>query len=222
MTMTFEGITIDGGPTTGVWNGDRYERVVRLNLQQLFSTSTGRAVKAQLRKDLTIVPFTGAVTNAYAGPVDWPDATPDGRPILSCGGATVGNATGGTGTGRGSDVLIKFTPADWRVPHAILLHEMVHGVRIMAGLLSCASEGNNFDTVEEFFAIAVTNVYRGELGHSFVRRDHHGFNPTSGAGFGGSAITVRVLQLMRQMPTFSSALARVRSRTGVNPFLDAI
>jgi hypothetical protein len=133
--------------------------------------------------------------NATAGPTDWAKATPKGQAALSCGGANQNQPFGVTGIGSGSDSVVKFTPAMWETSDVtaafgatnaagpgvkkdeILLHEMVHGMRQMTGTSLCAATPDNagLDTVEEFMAIVISNVYRSELGFRDLRADHRGF-----------------------------------------------
>ena len=222
-------ITILPGGASHRWNPRRYRRRVRECMAQIFGTETGRAVRAELTRRLTIVPYTGNTLNALTLPLSARDSGPEGRMILHCGGPLVGFPMADSrgqpfrSTGRGSDVLIAFTP--WRtpgpLPDADLLHEFVHAARMMAGLSRCEAQGDHFDTAEEVHAIAVTNLYRAERGIPGVRRDHHTTETTTAGAFNRTA-WARVLQLCRQMPRLTGRLARVETRSGFNPFLDAI
>jgi hypothetical protein len=61
-----------------------------------------------------------------------------------------------------------------------LLHEMVHGLRDMAGVSQArplAGKSIRYDNEEEFFAILITNIYMSEKGERLLRRDHHGHYP---------------------------------------------
>jgi hypothetical protein len=58
-----------------------------------------------------------------------------------------------------------------------LLHEMVHGLRNMAGVSHArpmVGTLTRYDNEEEFFAILVTNIYMSEKGERLLRRDHRG------------------------------------------------
>ena len=102
------------------------------------------------------------------------------------------------GTGKGSVVYVKYHPATWNEyirrkggyigpgsgPGEILFHEMVHGLRMQAGLLRVrdkVADEQGMDNVEEFHSIFAANVYRSERGFSKMRADHHGFKPVSGS-----------------------------------------
>jgi hypothetical protein len=100
------------------------------------------------------------------------------------------------GTGRGSSAEIIFSPTGSllspcsaanpdpsttnrctqteRQADDTLLHEMVHAVRIMAGLLNPipTPEKKTYDHEEEFFAILVQNIYMSETGRTRLAGDH--------------------------------------------------
>jgi len=136
--------------------------------------------------------------NATAGATNWSNATPKGQTVLICGGPNQGQQNGTlVGDGTGSDVVVSFSPAMW-VPgdvkaafgaanasgpgvgkDEILLHEMIHGMRQMGGTARCALVPDNpgMDTVEEFMAIVISNVYRSEMNLPGLRADHWGFAP---------------------------------------------
>lgn len=134
--------------------------------------------------------------NATAGPTDWEKATPKGKDVLYCGGPNQNKKIEGwKGKGKGSDSIVKFTPDMWVTSDVaaafgagnasgpgvqkdeILFHEIVHGMRQMKGTMQCGATPDNpgLDTVEEFMAIVISNVYRSELNLPDLRADHHGF-----------------------------------------------
>ena len=127
--------------------------------------------------------------NAYARPLDPQAATLKGAPQKYGGGPQAGKDIPGTapGTGKGSDVEIRYTP--WLFnpsagggpgmvdPDEVLLHEMLHGLREMFGVFMPGTKTQRFDTSEEFVAILVTNIYRSETGRTGLRADHS-FNST--------------------------------------------
>lgn len=147
------------------------------------------------------LPTAAKPRNAYAQPKDnsvasWAGATPSGKSPLYCAdnpkipGDQTGTALPGMtpGTGAGTDIDILYTAQDWISsagdpggrPDEILLHEMVHGLRQQRGQLLCTAKGapnQRYDTVEELFAIVVSNIYRSECGYKTLRSDHHGTKP---------------------------------------------
>ncbi len=177
-TLFSTNIAVSGGTKTKKWNPDTYEKNVISWLEKINRTSTGRAVLNEVSRALIIRPYTipaGQSANAVAkadSPMDGKNASRDAK---SCKDGTVLLA-GKKGTGKGSTVTIEFTPKHWKCPDNILLHEIVHGIRVMKGKQRCTAAGNNFDTAEEVISITVTNVYRSEQGNKWLRRDHHGFN----------------------------------------------
>lgn len=185
--------------------------------------------------------------NATAGPTNWAKATPKGQAALSCGGPNQNQPIGINGVGSGSDSIVNFTPAMWEPTDTaaafgaanaagpgvkkdeILLHEMVHGMRQMTGTALCSATPDNvgLDTVEEFMAIVISNVYRSELGFTDLRADHRGFaklpdiqtdpqkfldhnkdQPTSNLK--------RMQQLKKEHPKLCENLAKVTAK--FNPF----
>ena len=89
----------------------------------------------------------------------------------------------------------------------ILLHEMVHGLRQLRGTTDShkPADAPNMDTVEEFMAIVVSNVYRSELNRPGLRADHHGFAPLPGArGSGGIPESIR--RQRREQPVAHAAV----------------
>jgi hypothetical protein len=111
----------------------------------------------------------------------------------------------------------------------ILLHEMVHGLRQIRGTTDShtPADSPNMDTVEEFMAIVVSNVYRSELKRPGLRADHHGFsalpaaqeNPSvflSRAGKSGESNLSRMKQFKKDNPDFFEDLKK--SPASFNPF----
>jgi hypothetical protein len=111
----------------------------------------------------------------------------------------------------------------------ILLHEMVHGLRQMRGTTDFHKPKDfpHYDTVEEFMAIVVSNVYRSEQKRPGLRQDHWGFSSLPPeqedphkfldvAGVGGESNRSRMLQFKKENPDFFEDLKR--SPAAFNPF----
>jgi hypothetical protein len=84
-----------------------------------------------------------------------------------------------TGTGRGSDAEIYFSPERLRPggpgfkADEVLFHEMVHAVRAIHGVsTSTFRMGGGYDNEEEFVAVVVTNVYLSEKKQTALRANH--------------------------------------------------
>lgn len=122
---------------------------------------------------------SGAMWDGDTGPITWVIEGTAGAPPE-------------TGAGTGSDTEIRFSPSTFTGPKAptgpgatpdeILLHEMVHGLRQMAGRAVFEEVNGNpgMQNYEEFAAIVISNVYRSELGIAQLRADHIGFNALTG------------------------------------------
>ncbi|HEY3741108.1 MAG TPA: M91 family zinc metallopeptidase [Bryobacteraceae bacterium] len=111
----------------------------------------------------------------------------------------------------------------------ILLHEMVHGLRQLRGTTDShkPADAPNMDTVEEFMAIVLSNVYRSELKRPGLRADHHGFAPLpaaqedpavflSQAGVSGESNLSRMQQFKRENPNLCADMKL--SPAKFNPF----
>jgi hypothetical protein len=106
----------------------------------------------------------------------------------------------------------------------ILVHEMTHGFRQMAGKLMCNATPDQagYDTSEEFVAIVVSNMYRSELKMAGLRRDHWGFvklppdqeNPATFLKVGSN--NARIQQFYNEHREFAGNLKKVSA--AFNPF----
>jgi hypothetical protein len=130
--------------------------------------------------------------NAYAGPNDYDMSATTKR---------IDGNPGGT-KGVGSTTTIRWDKARWvnntkcgglagqpgGTFHDVLLHEMLHGLRQMAGQQDRSPLPNGWTSMEEFYAILITNVSMSERGHKQFRKNHTGFGVlepefSSSAGF---------------------------------------
>ena len=152
---------------------------------------------------------TGAC-NAYAAPGDTVKAGAKNQPILSGKKVLTENnllkrllklpQEPLAGTGEGSDSFIRFSPGMWGFggacypgmpgasPSEILLHEMLHSYRQMRGdsyALPTIGGRLQYDNLEEFFAIVVTNIFVSDPSNPTpnrtLRADHWGFQPLAAA-----------------------------------------
>ena len=189
MSVTFGSrITIDGSLNAAVaaapnlpakykrqlpvpWSPERYENAIVSLLQRLQGSRVGGAVLSQMTRPLTIRPFIWTPANALAMPLTRLHATEFDRSTHCSAGQPEVH-----GTGHGTTVTIWITPANRRVPDATLLHEMVHALRMMRGVLTCLSYGADFDREEEYFAILITNIFQSELGRTLMRLNHDSDN----------------------------------------------
>lgn len=176
---------------------ERYETDIVAFLDRLADSWTGWAVLTEIfyrSQTMTIRPFhptpqTGPI-NAYAQADDTAAATLKDTAERGPHGEMVKN--GAVGTGTGSNTVVRFSKETWTGPSApvgagasadeILLHEMIHGLRQMAGRSVRESVNGNpgMDNYEEFAAITISNIYRSERGISGLRKDHQNFSPLTG------------------------------------------
>lgn len=210
----------------GRWNPSAYEFAVKHHLDRALRSRTGVVLKRYLTRNLRIEPNPDLYeVNAYVVPTNLEASTPlgqtprrsdDGRPISGV----------GLGTGEGSDAKMYFTPAVWvrrsqlagYAPDEVLVHELVHAIRVMKGLQSYRHMGGLWTDVEEFFAIAVANVYSSEIGRPLVGSHS---TPTlilsHVRNFRRMYNYDELMDTMaREMPDFCADLATLRTR--FNPF----
>jgi hypothetical protein len=198
-------IVIDGDEfPAGSPDRTNHETGILRQLDRLITTWAGWAVITETYylgrqgRKMTILPYhptpaTG-VCNATARATDLAAATLRGTTALGPQGQLPAPGQPRVvGTGTGSDTILNYNPQTFSVGAAcatgpgatadeILLHEMVHGVRQMAGRSVRESVTGNpgMDNYEEFVAILVSNIYRSEQGGTQLRADHAGFAALTG------------------------------------------
>ena len=210
---------------------EKYELGVLELIARMAQMRTGLAVLRAIHRhaDLSMVikPYMGSKVNAKAKPADKRAAAPKGRRLSGRGSRR--------GTGLGSDTEIQFTPALFLKsplkaelglpeppelggggPEDVLLHEMVHGLRHMAGLRNKRRVPfqPDYDTLSEFYSIFVTNIYRSERGRKALRMDHRDspFQSISEKNFIRTGLNrAHLRQLRRQQREFFSDLRRVKA-----------
>jgi hypothetical protein len=244
-----------GPPDSVEMEVDGYEIEVNSLLTKLRWTWTGWALIKDLwrvRKTMVILPWSQMPYldrtkgwqgfNATSSSVYVPKLTNGPGPL---------NADTIYSTAAGYNALVRFNPAMWtaeavakvgfipkpadfvRAPGVgrdeILLHEMVHGLRQIRGTTDShtPADSPNMDTVEEFMAIVVSNVYRSELKRPGLRVDHHGFSALPAAqedpgvflnqpAKSGESNLSRMKQLKKDNPDFFEDLKKSPAR--FNPF----
>jgi hypothetical protein len=140
-----------------------------------------------------------------------------------------------TGTGKGSDSAVYFTSQDHLNtlalpggrPDEVLLHELVHALRSSMALTLCVSPSNiiEYDTVEEFYAILIANIYRSENGYRDLRSNHSGVKTALAPPLTDEAVFYRMYQgyvdtLVQQMPSLCCGIGMVMSK--FNPIRKAL
>ncbi len=178
-------------------NERRYEDWITLELNLIIKRWVGWSVlseifsKGRSGRKMYIRPYEPTKrdpVNAYAMALDKRAATLKDAPQKYCASDPDNNIRAGQdipgaldGTGTGSDVELRYTPWLFTAGSGgpgtadadeVLLHEMLHGLRQMAGVSMCGTQTRRYDTSEEFAAILVTNIYRSEVGRPNLRADH--------------------------------------------------
>jgi Effector protein len=240
-------ITIDGRSLGADQHRYEDEVARQLDQLLLFRTGQAviAEIWRQRRHRLRIVPWRLPRHNASAGATDFRAATPRGAPVRD-GDDGHHDPRWGHGTGRGSDSRLRYSPfmfvsdmgggwsasaeAAWRnisaqLPPApgddrgeMLLHEMVHSLQQMTGTqTNDPMPSTSFDTVSEFNAVLVTNIYASER-RRLLRAHHHGFTPTLNptAAWTDPMFVTRINEFRKRLPNLVVALARID--TDFNPF----
>ena len=147
-------LTSKNGTTVVTVTREGFEKDVIKVLDSIWGSQTGGAVLRTINSmpgDIYIVPRPG---------------NPDEAPNADA-----------SGTGLRSDV--PFEPDAWPDhPNTlsnteVLLHELVHSVRELSGKLNQIPTNDAYEDIEEYYAIAVANVYRSELHRVGLRGGHH-------------------------------------------------
>ncbi|MCL2713376.1 MAG: hypothetical protein FWD68_01955 [Alphaproteobacteria bacterium] len=204
MTIKYMGLIIDGKGLGGNLQAQAYEKQVLTLLKRIRTTLTGRALFRELRRYRKhIVRIRPSETDKDIGPnqnearsraKDWKRAMARNQPMLyNDGSPWAGNVSG---TGRGSDTTVFFTPSGYGYPltvlksdqaiiakllcelqlagaqaDEVLFHELVHAMRQIRGLVFLGLLRDGFQNEEEFIAILLTNIYSSET-HRPPRSNH--------------------------------------------------
>ena len=173
-----------------------YEDWVGNILDDIQHTITGEVLLREIRRgpmgtNLRIIPFP--LADARTIPKDPLKSAPRGQQLRFPGDLpnTVQVEKAGqprlddqgkpmVGTGEGSNVTILYHPHVWMLdsyrtghvgnvmPDDALVHELMHGLRMMSGLLLTNQMEDNsqtarYENTEEFYALLVANIYVSEL-----------------------------------------------------------
>jgi hypothetical protein len=159
------------GPSARSVAAKQYEERVRLAVNAIMHSSTGRALLQTFRTpqfpdtSLWIVPFNGPadVCNSRTGP--FYSADPE---------------TGKKWTYEGA--RIQYSPERWAMDQCgwypgqraeeVLFHEMVHASRNMNNVAYDSTDLGLMGDYEEFLAVLITNMFRSELGATKFHRDY--------------------------------------------------
>ncbi len=240
--IEFHRIVVDAEPYPAPvqsWDGRAYQAAVQRVLDRLFASCIGRIIIRHIARQANAVEIIPEPR--YGPPVGGRGArvVPAREPL----GLRAGTTTfGGVATGQPGDAVIEFTPffhADPRTQGTpqdqgpgsyvdeVLLEELFHALRCLLGVLDRRQAPFDFDSVDEFHAAMVVNMYRSETGrrlsHAHVRgmvRDHL-LSPWRGRTPQDRWEQERMRDLCREMPHLTTVLRRVpRVICEHNPFVD--
>lgn len=167
------GVTVMGDPT--------YVAAVIGQLRQIEADRGAGAVllRWHARQWMHVSGVTSAAANANRVVIH-----ADSRPDEAIADDPIGAnpASGLPGAGFGSSVRLRFNPtlretapASVRQPICTLVHELTHALRMRHGLSTAHQRmGDDFDSIEEFYAILIENIYRSGRGLP-LRQSHHGW-----------------------------------------------
>ncbi|MCL2714750.1 MAG: hypothetical protein FWD68_09275 [Alphaproteobacteria bacterium] len=244
-----DGTSVSPLGLSGPGGRDRaYEATLLGLLRTIDGSLTGQALFREIEscgaRNMTILPetpgmFKGDVPNSDAGtrrplvadPRKIKTIGPDEEVLLDR-------------VGKGQNVDIHFTPGSFRdfltthtgglavftagaQPDEILLHEMVHAVRLMKGLMiPIIPLPNDYENDEEFFAILVANIYASEthrvirvskgVSYPDQRADHNKYKLSTESEIDfmpakddGDFHFVLVRKLVAEQPAFTNSLRQV-------------
>lgn len=223
------------------WDPQAYEAAVVATCARIRANRVGRILIDELARRVTIIPFARhGAGNAFAHSGYTRGGLAPGERMRYCmnRASTPFDDTGRPipntprGTGRGSATWVEFTPGGWSGVTApgpgpwadeVLMHELVHALATTQGASSCRAAGFNYDTFDEYVAIAVTNVYCSHYRRP-VRDSHQDRGPRP-ARVGQQRIDAED-EMMRDlywlMGNFCDRLANLpESYASYNPFRDA-
>jgi Effector protein len=170
----------------GLWPGEdnieRYETTVQDLLRTLETKSTvGKTIIQAISrspKKLRIIPLT--ITERY-GPTSrgtWPTPVKDAAASPKSFQVCYVGLPCYTGSGGGSDIILNFEPYSWngfdtmighdpgqdQEPDDVLLHELVHCLRMMRGQFAKYTIAGPFVDSEELLAVMIRNMYVAQVG----------------------------------------------------------
>jgi uncharacterized Zn-binding protein involved in type VI secretion len=177
------------GSAISVTGTDHFKAMIVNRLMKIGSTDSGKMLFKQMEntgKQARISEY--AEENSEAGPRDWEDATPSGKPVFDGSGSPILDAAGNqlVGTGLGSDSDVKLNPKltldnhlapDDPMPNdAVLFHELTHSKHQMSGSNDCTPKDPDWDTQEEANTIREDSPseadYLHERGYKWRRTSH--------------------------------------------------
>jgi hypothetical protein len=168
-----------------------YENWVLRLLDRMGKRWTGKALISEIARaqhSISIVPQREAENddkrdNAGADADSNEGATAKGEPVRLSDGSI--RQPRQTGTGRGSDIKVEFTPSHWSRlvgssgrhgpgmnAEDVLFHEMVHAARAVTGTQTRVAVNERFGDEEEFLAVMIANIYLSEKGETQLRANH--------------------------------------------------
>jgi hypothetical protein len=205
-----------------------HQRTVLTQLDLVHAVSSGRAAFAELSAaphEVLIYPFdfqpsafwkkTDADSETIADTTAEHTRRSVRQGVSRCGKAGCFLAVGGGGRAQIFFTASRATGSD--SADEVLLHELVHAVRLMRGVFNKFAMSGGFENQEEFLAELVENVYRSEKGRPPIA---YGGAPLSNPGaFLDSGIAppprTVIAGLRSDQPGFFAALAQIK--TPFNP-----
>ncbi|MCZ2146858.1 MAG: hypothetical protein LC126_03675 [Bryobacterales bacterium] len=190
---TQPGVRFTPDPTQSM----HYETQVASVLDGIKQTTAGQVLlreimRSPMGKVVRIIPIAFGTQDARSVPADTRGASPYNEPLKFPGdlpntaqreqaGQVVTDASNQPvlGTGDGSNVTIRYDALTWLMgpmqtgrignlmPDDVLVHELLHALRMMMGLVNLLDMGNDdhtrrFGNTEEFYALMVANIFVSE------------------------------------------------------------
>lgn len=161
-------------PATGFWMLSQINAAASLKVVIQPWIPDPEAAKEQ---NATGLPYVKPENYRTASPVDKPSKPVDLDHLADL------EKKSNLGLGGGSNATVYITPWWYGKPHPkepaldadeLLHHELTHAMNSVQGVLRLTGRSaGEFDTLDEFCAITLTNMYSAQTGRR-LRRDHHG------------------------------------------------
>ncbi len=206
-----------------------WEQHIQTAMRLILATQSGQLLVRGISNTPRIMLFVPDAETEMNATTNW-TSLPQAFPA----GVHFRDEKGTLTTGGGSCTIIEITPQNYSVRSGMvssadvgLFHEMCHGLHVMMGKeqahigLKNATGGlEGYDSMDEFWAISLTNVYLSEKHYPSLRKDHHGREPLEPRLCTSEAFASHFQAAMKLVcdsaPGFTKEIAKVPAR--FNPY----
>jgi hypothetical protein len=198
-----------------------YEDQIVLIMEMILRTQSGRILVGAIGRTariMLIIPDAGTEINAATNWTSAKQAFPANLTFTDPSTQQPFTTTSG-----GSCTIIELTPSNYSHRDGVvssadtgLFHEMCHGLHVMLGISQAYLPLDDFDNIDEFWAITLTNIYLSEKNYPALRRDHHGRQQLHPSLCTSEAFLQRFADPMKQIcdaaPDFTREVAQIPAK----------